>query len=147
MIKTKQGVWGVLAPIQYTLNIQFNGRKFVCYLFNMNTAYWSPNRSSAGNLVLLLVSGYYSLSFLYGMGILATLLRVYPYQATVRGTKFERGVGVPSSPPPPENGKNDRFFAESDHVILEHVFSGNPHNCCCYTWNYWWPAQEPVRFP
>jgi hypothetical protein len=103
----------VLAPIQYTLNIQFNGRKFVCYLFNlfnMDTAYWSPNRSSAGNLVLLLVFGYYSLSFLYGMGILATLLRVYPYQATVRGTKFERGVGVPSSPPPRKMAKMTDFL-------------------------------------
>jgi hypothetical protein len=99
MIKTKQGVWGGLTPIQYTLNIQFDGMKFVCYLFSMNTAYWSPNRSAAGNLVLLLISGYYSLSFLYGMGILTTLLWVYPYQATVRGTKFERRVGVPSFPP------------------------------------------------
>jgi hypothetical protein len=24
-------------------------------------------------------------------------------------------------------------------------FSGNPHNYCCYTWNYWWPAQAPVH--
>jgi hypothetical protein len=24
-------------------------------------------------------------------------------------------------------------------------FSGNPHNYRCYTWNYWWPAQAPVR--
>jgi hypothetical protein len=59
------------------------------------------------------------LLFLHGMGILVTLLRVYPYQATVRGTKFERRVGVPSFPL--QNGKNDQFFAESDHVILEHV--------------------------
>jgi hypothetical protein len=24
-------------------------------------------------------------------------------------------------------------------------FCGNPHNYCCYTRNYWWPAQAPVH--